>query len=294
MGLRTRPTQRQRRVGVELRRLRDMGGMTAAEAGGLVDLSGAHLGHVESGRTPIPEDKLRTLLKAYGCHSKTYTEALIAWSAAPRGWWHKHRRDSSPGALDLAEMETMAASLKGFEPLHLPGLLQTPEYVGALIKSAFPESTESFLNRGIEFRLKRQEVLAGDEAADYHVVIHEAAFQMRFVDATVMRRQIVHLIEVARLPHITLQVVPFQSGTLPVVGSPFVLFEAAADSLDTVYLEHDAGTVFLTDQQEATRYRHTFERLAALALPPVPDESERQSYSVRDSLSLLQHLLYVL
>lgn len=294
MGLRSHPTQRQRRVGAELRRLRDAGGMTAAEAGKLVGLSGAHLGHVEAGRTAIPEDKLRALLGAYGCDSETYIETLAAWSTAPRGWWFKRRSDTSPGARDLAEIESMATSLRGFEPLHLPGLLQAPEYVRALIQGANPGCTKSFVDRGVDFRLRRQEILSGDDATEYHVVIHEAAFMVRFVDPNTMRRQIVHLIEVARLPHITVQIVPFRSGTLPAVGTPFVLFTASDPLLNTIYLEHDAGSVFLTAQDDVDRYAETFDRLAALALPPVTDDAERESYSTRDSFSLLQHLLYVL
>ncbi|MGP3953126.1 helix-turn-helix domain-containing protein [Streptomyces sp. 7N604] len=294
MGLRTSPTQRQRRLGIELRRLRDATRMTAAEAGAYAGLSGAHLGHIESGRTAIPEDKLRALLTAYGCESKTFTEALVTWSEAPRGWWHQHRRDTTAGARDLAEMESMATHLSGFEPLHLPGLLQTPEYLKALITAAFPNSTAKFVDRGLEFRLQRQEVLTHGSAPTYHAIIHEAAFQMHFVDTAIMRRQIVHLIDVARLPHITVQIVPFKSGTLPAVGTPFVIFGAADPALSTIYLEHDAGSVFLDDPEHLTRYADIFDRLATLALPPVVPESERTSYETRDSLSLLQHLLYVL
>lgn len=295
MGLRTSPTQRQRRVGYELRRLRDATKMTAAEAGAFVGLSGAHLGHVESGRTAIPEAKLRALLKTYECESKTFCEALVAWSEAPRGWWFQQRRHTSHAARDLAEMESMATHLMGFEPLHLPGLLQTPEYVEALIQGTFPEASREFVERGLEFRLKRQEILEGEGATAYHAIVHEAAFHVRFVDPVIMRRQIEHLIEVSQLPHITLQIVPFRcSETLPAVGSPFVLLESAAPSLDTVYLEHDAGAVFLQDHADTERYAKTFKRLASLALGPVIANAERASYSTRDSFSLLQHLLYVL
>ncbi|WP_232269825.1 helix-turn-helix domain-containing protein [Streptomyces gobiensis] len=281
-------------MGIELRRLRDAVRMTAAEAGAYVGMSGAHLGHVESGRTPIPEDKLRTLLATYGCESKTFTEALVAWSEAPRGWWYQHKRDTTAYARDLAEMESMATHLSEFQPVHLPGLLQTPEYVKALIQATYPDSSTAFTERGLEFRLKRQELLTRHSAPTYHAIIHEAAFQMHFVDTAIMRRQIVHIIEVARLPHITLQIVPFRSGTLPAVGTPFAIFCGSDPALSTIYLEHDVGSVFLHDHEHITRYGEIFNRLATLALPPVIPESERVSYSTRDSFSLLQHLLYVL
>ncbi|MGP4002638.1 helix-turn-helix domain-containing protein [Streptomyces sp. 8N706] len=294
MGLRTNPTQRQRRLGYELRKLRTASGMSAVEAGALVALGGPHLSHIEGGRTAIPEAKLRTLAHSYGCKSETYVEALVAMNETNRrGWWREFIGDVDVRARDLAELESMSTSFSGFEVVHLPGLLQTPEYARALIE-AVNQDTKA-VQRFYEFRLKRQEILTHDPAPKYHAIIHEAALRMNFVDTEVLRRQITHLIEVSRLPHVTIQIVPFRAaGPLPAVGGPFVVFGGDDPTLNTVYLEHDAGSVFLSDVADLTRYNEIFDRLVALALPPLASESERKYASQRDSLSLLQHLLYIL
>lgn len=294
MGLRTHPSQRQRRLGVELRRLRDAAGITAAEAGRHVDLSGAHLGHVESGRTPIPADKLRQLLDVYGVVSETFKQGLIDWSMAPKGWWHAHRRHASSAACDLAEAEALSAYINGFEPMHVPGLLQTPEYVSAIIRGTFPDASQQFVDQGLAFRMARQEAL-NKGPTPYHAIIHEGAFHMRFVSTEVMRRQIIHLLEIADLSYVTVQVIPFRTvGVLPAVGSPFVAFGNAEPALESVYLEHDAGCVFLNEAQHTARYEDIFQRMSSMALPAITPAGERPSYGTRDSFSLLQYLLYSL
>lgn len=294
MGLRSNPSQRQQRIGYELRKLRDTSGLTAAEAGREAGLSGAHLGHMESGRTHVPTARLRSLLRAYGVENEPLAEALIDMSeASGRGWWSDFKHDVSRNALDLAEMECMASSQGVFDMVYLPGLLQCPEYARTLLSSSgrgTPESTERFL----QFRLRRQEVLTGDAPPTYHAIVHEAAFHMDFVDPKVMRQQLAHLMEVARLPHVCIQVLPFKSGGFPAVGTPFTLFRTTPAELSTVYLEHDAGSEFFADRESLGRYKVIFDRLAEVALAPLGPDSEREFSLQRDSFSLLQHLAYTL
>lgn len=292
MGLRTNPTQRQRRLGFELRKLRTARGLSTSEAGSYADLAGTHLSHIEAGRTAIPEGKLRTLARAYGCHSETRIDVLVSMAAGERGWWQGFSRDVDVRARDLAELESTAASFSGFETVNMPGLLQSPEYARALLETV--DHTPAAVKRFCEFRLKRQEILTGEPAPSYHAIIHEAALHMQFVDTEVQRRQLTHLLEVSQLPHVTIQFVPFASGPLPAVGGPFVLFRGAVADLDTVYMEHDVGAEFLAEAHHVNRYDSVFERLRTLALPPLGAAVERQYTSQRDSLSLLQHLLYIL
>ncbi|SFD56684.1 Helix-turn-helix [Streptomyces aidingensis] len=270
--------------------------MSAAEAGAVVGLTGPYLNHIEAGRTAIAEEKLRKLLTAYGCSSETYIEELVAMVLATgKGWWSHYRKDISARGRDLAELESSAVALSTYEPTHLPGLLQSPEYVRALLTAGNPGEPADSTQRFIEFRVRRQEVLTGDDPPSLHAVIHEAAFHMRFVDADIMRRQLTHLIEVSRLPHITVQLVPFRSAPMPLVGTPFVHCHSRHPLLDTVYLESDAGSSFLSTPEQLTRYRDIFSRLSDVALPPIDVSGpERRSYTQRDSLSLIQHLLYVL
>ncbi|MGH9197208.1 MAG: helix-turn-helix domain-containing protein [Acidimicrobiia bacterium] len=295
MGLRTNPTQQQQRLGAELRKLRDAAGITAADAGRHADISGTHLGHMESGRTAFPRIKLQALLYAYGIESEPYINALLTMSdATGRGWWSDYRHDVAGNARDLAELECTATSQSVFDMVYLPGLLQTPEYAQALLESANHDKDATTTERFLRFRLQRQEILTGDSPPRYHAIIHEAAFHMDFVSPDIMRRQLAHLVEVVRLPHVTVQILPFKSGGFPAVGTPFTLFGTTPPELSTVYLEHDAGSVFFGDQRRIGHYTEIFAKLSSVALPPLTLETEREFATKRDSFSLVQHLAYIL
>ncbi|GAA0990468.1 transcriptional regulator WhiJ [Streptomyces rhizosphaericus] len=297
MGLRANPTQRQRRLGSELRRLRNERGLSAAEAGAFAGLGSPHLGHIEAGRTAIPEVKLRALLAGYGCQDESFADALVAMSESKgKGWWSDYRKSPLPqSAHDLAELEATSVAHRSFQWMYVPGLLQTPEYARALTTGGEPEADRSVLDTYVEFRLKRQEVLAGESPPTFHAVIHEAAFHMQFVENGVMRRQIEHLVEVARLPHVHIQLLPFKAALSPATpAAAFILFEAEAPELNTVYVEHPVSSAFLGEQAHLAQYGTAFERLTMAALPPIDPGPERESYMRSDSLRLVQHLLYTL
>ncbi|MFI0741992.1 helix-turn-helix domain-containing protein [Streptomyces sp. NPDC021100] len=295
MGLRANPSQRQRRLGEELRKLREASGLSATEAGSHAGLGRAHMSHIETGRTAIPEDKLCTLLTLYGCTSHPYREALIEMNRATgRGWWADFKQSHSVHARDLAELESAAVAQRQFQWLYMPGLLQSAEYTRALIQSGEDQASAERVDKYIEFRLRRQRVLA-DGSASYHAVIHETAMHMRFVPREVMRDQLLHLVDVAQLPNVTVQLLPFQatlSAALP--GIPFIVFQAVVPELNTVYVEHPVSSSFLTHEAHLAQYTQAFERLASAALPPITLPTERKSYAEQDSFGLIQHLLYAL
>ncbi|MFC5034363.1 helix-turn-helix domain-containing protein, partial [Streptomyces fildesensis] len=109
MGLRTSITERQRRLGAELRKLRERSGMVTKEAGEVIGMGSAHLSHIEAGRTSIVTSRLRALCEAYGCTDEPYVEALVDMAEdSGKGWWTEHRKLVSPIALDLAELEAGA------------------------------------------------------------------------------------------------------------------------------------------------------------------------------------------
>ncbi|MCE7083368.1 helix-turn-helix transcriptional regulator [Streptomyces sp. ST2-7A] len=292
MGLRTHISQRQRRLGQELRRLREGTGLSGAEAGGHIGLGRAHLSHIEAGRTHIPESKLRTLLKVYGCENDEYVHALLSLNITPKaGWWRDHRELRGSRLYDLAELEDSAVSFRTFQWLYIPGLLQTPEYMRALFRKEHPEAGERDLEQYVNFRLHRQEVLTRDPLPCYHAVIHEAALRMQFVDAGVMRRQLDHLTALSAQPNITIQLAPFAAAISPSTpGAPFTLFESHSPTLPTVHVEHPTTSVFLSDPAHISRFTDVFTRLGSASLPPL-----KNSDTLADgSLGLIQHIAYLL
>ncbi|MEU3460939.1 helix-turn-helix transcriptional regulator [Streptomyces sp. NPDC006733] len=294
MGLRSNPSQRQRRLGAELRRLRELSGMSATDAGALAGLGRAHMSHIEMGRTAIPEEKLRVLAHAYGCNSRTLIEALVAMGRATgKGWWTPYQDSRSASVLDLAELEASSTALRSFEWVYVHGLLQTPEYMRALFEIGNLDASPDELDRAVEFRLRRQQILEGDTPLALHLVIHEAALHMQFVGAEIMRRQIEHLVELSRLPHIVIQILPFTAQTFPAgFGTPFALFDSSAPELGTVHVEHPVNPLFLGEPSHLTRFTEAFEQLSTVALPPLDPEPESQFHARKDSLGLVQHLLY--
>ncbi|MCT9109189.1 helix-turn-helix domain-containing protein [Streptomyces mirabilis] len=291
MALRSSTTERQRRLGAELRKMREQAGYSVTEGGAFIGMGRAHLGHVEAGRTAIPADKLRALCHAYGCTREPLVEALVAMGEdSGKGWWTEYRRTFSQPILDLAELEAAADSLFSYESLFIPGILQTPEYTRSIFRSS--ERPHDDLERAVQFRMERQQILRQAEPPALHAVIHEAALHVRFGGVTVMRRQLLHLIRVAELPHVTIQVLPFTAEGLSAFSTPFLLADSHGSALETVLVENPAATLYVHEGEAVLKYRTRFDRLRTAALPPLDPAVPASTHESRDSLALLQHLLY--
>lgn len=254
------------------------------------------MSHIETGRTAIPEAKLRVLAETYGCKDKPLIDALVTMSQSTgRGWWTDYRSSMSDAARDLAELEATSVAHRNFQWLHVPGLLQTEGYMRSSFKGVNPTAQSADMDLYAAFRLRRQEEMLSSETLRYHAIIHESALRMQFFSRDTMRRQIEHLVEVARAPNVTVQLLPFQAQSYEVAFStPFVVYEAALPALHTVYVEHPVSSPFLSEQPHLSMYCDSFDRLSQVALPPVDAQAPERPYGTRDSLALIQHLLYVL
>jgi transcriptional regulator with XRE-family HTH domain len=292
MGLRTNPTQRQKRLGQELRKLREVSGMGAAEVCSRVGLGKPHLSHIEAGRTACPEPRLRALLDVYGCSDGTLIEALVRMThATSKGWWAEYGDVLPERARDLAELESATVAFRAFEWLHVPGLLQTPDYMREIFEGRNPDASPALMDRYVEFRLRRQQVLTETPLPSYRAVIHEAAFHMHFVSRKTMRGQLQYLVEAAQFPNVTVQLLPFKAGSYPAIaGAPFTIHELGAPQLATVYVEQPLDPLFLGDQFHVDQFGSDFDRMRSASLAPLsPTEA-----SEANSFGLVQYLRYVL
>ena len=294
MGLRANPSQRQKRLGQELRRIREDSGRNREDVCRHVGIHKPHLSHIEAGRTACSEPRLRALLASYGCTDSTLVEALVAMSLATgKGWWTEYRDLTQDRLRDLAELESTATAHRAFQWMYVPGLLQTRDYVTALFEHSDPPVTPEEAARFAEFRLRRQHVLhqATDRPPRYHAIVHEAAFHMHFVSRKIRRAQLERLVELAQLPHITVQLLPFRSEVPPAApGAPFSLLDGPAPQLRTVYVEHPVTSTFLAGPEQVEEFAGAFRRLSMVALDPLDTEQLHD----RSSYRLVQHLLYVL
>ncbi|MEU9110345.1 helix-turn-helix transcriptional regulator [Streptomyces sp. NPDC048483] len=286
MGLRANPTYRQRRFGAEVRKLRERAGLSVNESAAVMGMNQSHISSVETGRTGLSEERLRKLAAKVGGISATYVDALAELGRRPdKGWWSSYRDQVRPSLLDLAELEDEAAALVCYEPMFVPGLIQTRDYATAIHRGGYVNVSPEVEEAAVDFRMKRQAVLTGEGAPSFHAIIHEAALHPSLGDRRVMRDQLGHLLELARLPNATIQILPFDG---PVAfGSSFTLVEPSVRELSTVVVAHVESSLYLGDAESLAKYSHTFARLTETALPP-------EASHVKDSLGLIQRLLYPL
>ncbi|GLV79299.1 helix-turn-helix domain-containing protein [Streptomyces hygroscopicus] len=293
MALRTLITERQRRLGAELKKLRLQAGLSIGEGGKLIGMGAPHLSHIEAGRTAIPTDRLRELVDAYGCKNEPYVDELVSMAESDgKGWWSAYRRSFPQSALDLAELESRATTMQSYETLLIPGLLQTDSYMRALFQSTRPDAARDEIDSLVRFRKARQDILSTEPTTTFHAVIHEAALRMEVGGSHVMRGQLTHLIRASTLPGVTIQVLPFEMGVRGWFSTPFLLLSTGVPGLETVVADHPSARMRLGDAESITHYGATFKELSEGALPPVVANESPVLHEKRDSWGLIQHILY--
>ncbi|QEU92969.1 helix-turn-helix domain-containing protein [Streptomyces kanamyceticus] len=293
MGLRTTITERQRRLGFELKQLREQAGLAAGEAADRIGMGRVRLSQIETAKTTILTARLRDLCHIYGCTDRAYIESLVALSESTgKGWWSAYKKHLGPGPLNLAELEAGAVSLRMHESMFIPGLFQTADYARAIFNS--PKLGFENIEEALRFRMERQQILTADNPPSVHAVVHEAALHMRFGGTQVVREQLLRLIELARMPNVTIQVYPFSAQAYAALTGNFAHVVPSTPQLGTVVLEQALGFSYLGGPDPLQKYAALFDRLAENALAPIDVSLAPEARSVKDSLALIQHLLYTL
>ncbi|MFI1204778.1 helix-turn-helix transcriptional regulator [Streptomyces sp. BHT-5-2] len=269
MPPRTIPTERQKRLGSELRRLRTAAGMSAEHAAGLLGVDRGKISNMESGVRGISAERLRTLACNCGCTDEKYIEALVAMAQPDGdGWWERYRGSLPQGLLDIAELEDQAVRMRVANTAHIPGLLQTPDHALAVFRVAVPALPEHEVGLRLAHRSERQQVITRDAPASFVAIIHEAALRMQFGGRTVARKQLEHLLAMSERQNILLLVIPFSHGAFPGAGQNAVYVEGPVPQLDTVQVDSTHGPDFLYAEGQLAKYRTQLDWLEELALPP--------------------------
>jgi hypothetical protein len=213
-----------------------------------------------------PRD-VKDLLTLYGVADQAYREALIelARLSKERSWWTDYRDIMRPG--NFIGLEAGAAAMRTWEPIIVPGLLQTEAYMRALLRTGMPDAPPASLDRRIALRRKRQDRLTGIRPLELHAIVDESVVRRIVGGDQVMNEQLRHLIEMAQLPNVTIEILPFGAGEHQFLGGSAALLEFRETThLDVVYLEGLAGDFYEEQPSEVARYREEFERLSARAL----------------------------
>ncbi|MEU2342430.1 helix-turn-helix transcriptional regulator [Streptomyces sp. NPDC013082] len=261
------PTVRRRRLGQELRRLREIKGMTAEEVADRLLVSQSKISRLENGRRSISQRDVRDLCGVYEVADHRVVDSLMqmAKDSRQQGWWHAF--GDIPYSVYIG-LETDAESLRVYEPQIVPGLLQTRSYAEALITGALPEAPPSDIEKRVNVRARRQDrVNAPEHPLRLWAVIDESALRRLVGGKQVMLAQLEHLVEQSKLPHVTVQVLPFEMGAHPGINGQYAILEFpdAADS-SVVYIEGVTSDLYLEKANDVQRYSVMYEHLRAQAL----------------------------
>ncbi|MET8574329.1 helix-turn-helix transcriptional regulator [Streptomyces sp. NPDC005012] len=261
------PTVRRRRLGQELRRLREQKGMTAEEVAERLLVSQSKISRLENGRRSISQRDVRDLCGVYEVEDQRIVDSLMqmAKDSRQQGWWHSF--GDIPYSVYIG-LETDAASLRVYDPQVVPGLLQTRQYAEALITGALPETAAADIEKRVQVRLRRQQrINAQENPLRLWTVLDEAALKRIVGNRAVMREQLEHLVEQAQLPHVTVQVIPFELGAHPGLNGQYAILEFpdASDS-SVVYIEGVTSDLYLEKPNDVQKYSVMYEHLRAQAL----------------------------
>ncbi|KUH38986.1 MULTISPECIES: helix-turn-helix domain-containing protein [Streptomyces] len=267
MASNVNPTVRRRRLGMELRRLREQKGMTAEEVAERLLVSQSKISRLENGRRSISQRDVRDLCGVYEVEDRRIVDSLMqmAKDSRQQGWWHAF--GDIPYSVYIG-LETDAASLRVYEPQIVPGLLQTRAYAEAVINGALPEAPVSEIDKRVNVRTRRQDrVHDVEKPLRLWAVIDESALRRVVGGRDVMVEQLESLIELSHLPHVTVQVLPFEMGAHPGISGHYAILEFpdATDS-SVVYIEGVTSDLYLEKPNDVQRYSVMYEHLRAQAL----------------------------
>ncbi|MFF7351817.1 helix-turn-helix domain-containing protein [Streptomyces filipinensis] len=263
------PTQRQRRLGHEVRKMRVAANMSAEEAAKLLGVDRGKISYMESGVRNISEERLRTLAHHCGCVDEKYVAGLIQMaSAGTQGWWEQYRGSLPQGLLDIAKLEARATRMRAASTVHIPGLLQTTDYAWTVFRAVLPPLPEHEVALRVAHRHHRQELLGTHSAPPFTGIVHEAALRMQFGGPRVAREQLESLRDQSEKDGVTVLVVPFAHGAFPGAGQTVLYAEGATEQLDTVQIDNSHGPDFLYGEAELAKYGAHLDRMEDLALSP--------------------------
>ncbi|MCX4580811.1 helix-turn-helix domain-containing protein [Streptomyces sp. NBC_01571] len=269
MAAKNNPTIRRRRLGAELRRLRMDSGLKSTEVAEWLMVSQPKISRLENGERAISPRDVRDLCVLYGVTDPQVIDSLMemAREFGECGWWHAY--GDIPNSVYIG-LETDAASLHAYEPMVIPGLLQTPAYAQAVIEEALPEISVEQAAARLKVRMRRQHrIYDPGRPLRLWVVLDESVLHRVVGSPEIMREQLEHLKALGTEPHISVQVLPYTAGAHPGLPGQFSIL-GFADSAQTgvVHLERFTSDLYLEKPSDVQYYSVMHAHLQARALEP--------------------------
>jgi len=281
------PSMRRRRLAAELRQLRNNNDFSIDDVAGTLKWPTSKISRIENRQVGISTRDLRKMLDLYQVKDQSYRDGLleIARRATERGWWQSYTGGVvSSSYANLIGLEAEAATIRTYEPELVPGLLQTADYARAVIRAGRPADTSQEIDRRVEVRLERQEILVRSEPPPpkVSVVLNEGVLLRRVGSAEIMRAQIEHLMRKRDRGNVVVQILPFSTGAHPAMVGPFKMltFPDPADP-GVVNVENPTGAHALERPEEIQAYEEIWGAIQAKAISPDDSRAVMRTYALR-------------
>lgn len=265
------PTVGRRRLGIELRKLREQKKLTMERVAEDSGLSEPTLSRVENGKRVLKQVELRGLLDLYGVSDPVQQQRLrdMAKVAAEDAWWDQYNDVLPSGLGGYVGLESEAIALRSYSDHLIHGLLQTADYCRAVIDAGDHRADEETVESRIRLRMQRQDLLRKRRPPLLRAIMDEAAIRRPIGGRSTMAAQLRHLVEAAESPDVSVQIIPFALGAHSGIDGRFTLLEFDDSEVHRhVYVESVAGNTFIQKRQAVAEFRERFDRLQMEALSP--------------------------
>jgi len=264
------PTVRRMLVGAQLRRLRTEAGLSREEAAEAIRASEWKIHRLENGQVGFKDRDIGDLLRLYGVTDPDDIAGFLQFAreANAPGWWQQYGDLLPQWFKAYVDLESAATLIRTYEGQLVPGLLQTEDYMRAVIGAHLDEPPEE-AERRVALRMARQTLLTRPDRPRLWAVIDEAALRRPLGSPEAMRGQLERLIAATKLVNVVLQILPFRAGAHPgMVGAFSILRFADGELPDVVYVEHLTSAQYLDRRDDVNRYLHVMDRISMRAAPP--------------------------
>lgn len=264
------PSVRRRQLGAMLKQLRRESGKTVKDAAVWLGMGESNMSKIEGAKVQIKAQTVRALGQLYDVDASKVDYLLkLANEANERGWWSQYRETVPDWFRQFIGLEADALDLWSYEAEHVPGLLQTPDYVRAAMRTSRPKMSHDEIERQVTLRRERQDRIDGGQPPRLHFFLNEAVIRRPVGGPEVWHGQLERMIEATTYDHVDLRVLPFSAGPHPAMAGSFVMMQfPEEDAPAFVYVEHERGAIYQEDPGDIDRYNDIVGLLDQLSLSP--------------------------
>ncbi|MFE3884722.1 helix-turn-helix domain-containing protein [Streptomyces lydicus] len=266
-----RPTVRSRRLGAALKRYREAAKLDQQHAAEHIAGSKAKISRIETGQVSARPGDVRLMLELYGVEDRDVYRKLeqLARDSNKRGWWLDFPwviKDE--GFADFVTLETDATYIRTWQPLFIPGLLQTDDYMRTLISLDLTAHAAEAIDEAVAIRQTRRRVIE-EAGARFAAVIWEPALTAPMPCQKTHREQLAHIHNVAQRQNVSIQVLPLSEWRAAHLSSHFVMFNFGPEAApEAVAYDTTTSTVLLEEPEDVAKHARIFETLRSAALTP--------------------------